>query len=302
MRFKVIFCTIFFTIFICSSLLATYRVSICAIFQNEALFFKEWIEFHKLQGVEHFYLYNHLSTDDFQSVLQPYIESGEVTLKDWLFTYENADHKEWINIQCNAYKDCLDSVGTQSQWIAFIDIDEFLFCVDGMPLWNFLLDYREFGGVCVNWLKFGTSNVIDVPEDKCMIEVLTRCMPHNDPENFKVKSIVQPRYVKACVDPHTFRYKNSKIAVTVNKKQVAGQKSKEQSLDKLRINHYWTRTVSHFKTNKLPSSQKRRPKKYSNQNIMNIAEKCNQDEDFVILRFVEPLRLQMGLDKLKEEL
>ena len=40
-----------------------YYFSICAIFKDESLSIKEWIEYHKLIGVEHFYLYNNNSTD-----------------------------------------------------------------------------------------------------------------------------------------------------------------------------------------------------------------------------------------------
>ena len=60
-----------------------YELSIGAIFQNEAPYLKEWIEFHKLVGVEHFYLFNNCSTDDYLAILQPYIESGEVDLFQW---------------------------------------------------------------------------------------------------------------------------------------------------------------------------------------------------------------------------
>ena len=35
-----------------------YKLSICAIFKNEANYLKEWIEYHRMVGVEHFYLYN----------------------------------------------------------------------------------------------------------------------------------------------------------------------------------------------------------------------------------------------------
>ena len=35
-----------------------YNVAICAIFKNEEPYIKEWIEFHKIVGVDHFYLYN----------------------------------------------------------------------------------------------------------------------------------------------------------------------------------------------------------------------------------------------------
>ena len=58
---------IFFLIFILFSSLEakSYNVSACAIFQNEAPYLKEWIEYHRLIGVEHFYLYNNGSTDNY---------------------------------------------------------------------------------------------------------------------------------------------------------------------------------------------------------------------------------------------
>ncbi|MGC1878452.1 MAG: glycosyltransferase family 92 protein [Rhabdochlamydiaceae bacterium] len=41
-----------------------FEVSVATIFRDEARFLKEWIEFHKLIRVEHFYLYNHRSQDN----------------------------------------------------------------------------------------------------------------------------------------------------------------------------------------------------------------------------------------------
>ena len=57
-----------------------YKVSICAIFKNEAFYLKEWLEFNHLVGVEHFYMYNNKSEDRFEAVLEPYIKKGLVTL------------------------------------------------------------------------------------------------------------------------------------------------------------------------------------------------------------------------------
>ena len=48
------------------------------MFRNEAAYLKEWIEYHHLAGVEHFWLYNNNSTDQWQDVLQPYIDWGIV--------------------------------------------------------------------------------------------------------------------------------------------------------------------------------------------------------------------------------
>ena len=60
-----------------------YQLSICAFFKNEARYLKEWIEYHRLIGVDHFYLYNNGSTDDFKRVLNPYVRKGVVTLVNW---------------------------------------------------------------------------------------------------------------------------------------------------------------------------------------------------------------------------
>src|SRR5690348_6409443 len=57
-----------------------YYLSACAIFRNEAPYLAEWLVFHLGVGVEHFYLYENNSTDDFESVLAPFFERGEVTL------------------------------------------------------------------------------------------------------------------------------------------------------------------------------------------------------------------------------
>ena len=38
-----------------------YNVTICAIFKNEAPYLREWIEFNRVVGIEHFYLFNNNS-------------------------------------------------------------------------------------------------------------------------------------------------------------------------------------------------------------------------------------------------
>lgn len=51
-----------------------YYVSICGIFKDEAFYLKEWIEYHKKAGVDHIYLYNNNSTDNYLTIIKPYLE------------------------------------------------------------------------------------------------------------------------------------------------------------------------------------------------------------------------------------
>lgn len=277
---------------ISSFLFAKYELSICAIFQNEAPYLKEWIEFHKLQGVQHFYLYNNNSEDNYLEVLEPYVFKNEATLVEWPFTYEHGDHPQWIKIQSDAYMDCIKQYGHKTRWLAVIDIDEFLFCPDGILLPVFLKKYRQYGGLCVNWIKFGTSNVEEIPPQFCMIELLTHCSNYDDEDNRFIKSIVQPKYVKSCSSPHYFIYKNMKYAVDVDQMKTQGLWSENIRLDQIRINHYWTRTINYFLDKKINSRQKRRPW-YLTERLLQMAENCNLCIDTAILRYVDPLRTSM---------
>src|SRR5262245_23964419 len=60
-----------------------YQLTICAIFKNEKKYLKEWIEYHRLIGVDHFYLYNNNSSDHPLELLLPYIKTGIVTVIAW---------------------------------------------------------------------------------------------------------------------------------------------------------------------------------------------------------------------------
>jgi hypothetical protein len=52
-------------------------------FRDAAPYLAEWVEFHLLLGVEHFYLYNNNSVDDYKGALEPYIRAGVVSLAEW---------------------------------------------------------------------------------------------------------------------------------------------------------------------------------------------------------------------------
>src|SRR5579883_479648 len=88
-----------------------YNLSIVAIFRNEKPYLREWIEYHRLVGVDHFYLYNNKSSDGSLEVLSPFIARGIVTLIDWpdtleetLFNKEEYDTIWALSTQLPAYE------------------------------------------------------------------------------------------------------------------------------------------------------------------------------------------------------
>ena len=276
------------------SVFADHFLSVCTIFQNDAEFLKEWIEFHKLQGVQHFYLYNNNSTDDYAAVLAPYIDKHEVTLIQWPYTYENNDDEMWRKIQFGAYMDCIHTFGDKTKWLAVIDSDEYLFCPTGENLLSFLRHYKSYVAVCVNWVRFGTSNVEEIPPGYLMIELLTHCIPEDHRDRQFVKSIVQPKYVTECVNAHQFRYSDGKFAVNSAKETIKGTIAHRSCIDEIRINHYWTRTEKYFREHKIPSRHKRR-NEFDEEKLLKMAKGCNKVTDTTILQYVDRLKQAMGM-------
>lgn len=143
-----------------------YRVSVCAIFKNEADYLREWIEYHKLVGVEHFYLYNNFSEDGFMQVLRPYVDNGDVSLIDWPYPQG----------QIAAYRDCVRKFKTESRWIGFIDLDEFVVPVDDDNLYDFLKKFeKNRGSVLIYWKLFGTSGKTKRKRSGLVTEDFTVC-------------------------------------------------------------------------------------------------------------------------------
>ena len=145
-----------------------YKVSICAIFKDEAEFLKEWLEYHLMVGIEHFYMYNNNSEDNYLSILQPYIDQGTVTLVDW----------KPLHAQMAAYQDAIQRFSGETRWMGFIDIDEFLVPLNGSNVYDVLQPFNgKAGAVLIYWKFFGTSGIEQRDPDKLVTEQFTASYP-----------------------------------------------------------------------------------------------------------------------------
>lgn len=235
-----------------------YYLSACAIFRNEARFLREWIEYHNMIGIEHFYLFNNLSDDDYQTVLQPYIEKGLVELIQW--PYEGKNQKEWNLIQCDAYNTLIKQKQSETFWLAVIDTDEFILPLTTPNLAEFLHEYEEWGGLAINWQLYGASGVQRVADNQTLIGSLTKKAQEQFEINHFVKSIVQPKKVLRFKYPHHCKYKKPFFHVTENKIRFSNNSLTESvSINKIRLNHYTHRDRDFFEQEKKPRLLKWHP-------------------------------------------
>src|SRR2546425_7193021 len=109
-------------LFLCiASKFIGYELAIASQFRDEAPYLKEWVEYHHMVGVDHFWLYNNSSKDNWEEALQPYVDSGLVEVFYW--PSETCNYQEF---HTEANKDALRRAKGNTKWVALIDIDEFL--------------------------------------------------------------------------------------------------------------------------------------------------------------------------------
>lgn len=207
-----------------------HRLAICAIFREEAPFLEEWISFHLGVGATHFYLYNNFSTDDFREVLAPWIERGIVTLTDW---------PRQVG-QLSAYRHCLARARRECRWLAFIDIDEFLFSPGTIDIRPVLAGYADLPGLEVWELFFGSSGHRARPA----LPVTEAYRQRAPIARNSAKTICNPRLVyKPGI--HQCKYWLGEALDTARLPVGPGR---EPVLDRLRINHYWSRSIEDLET------------------------------------------------------
>lgn len=212
-----------------------HYLAVCAIAKDEGPYFKEWIEWHLSQGVDHFYIYDNESSDGTREILQPYIDSGVVEYKYW------PGHRR----QLAAYDDCLDHYRLASRWIAFIDLDEFIVPVKDASIPAFLKRFEAFAAVEINWLVFGSGG----HKTKSPGTMMERFRFHSLPGhrlNRHVKSIVNPREVFTMIGCHEAAKISGSIADSHGQPVTKNFREREPQQDIIRINHYAVRSYEEF--------------------------------------------------------
>jgi hypothetical protein len=207
--------------------------------KNEARYLPEYLEFHLLQGFDHFIFYDNESTDNLEEIIKPYIDSGIVEIRKYpnpLHPPAKSGPEGAKNFWLMDY--CIDEQKEKSKWIHFHAIDERLYSPSGENLIDILKDFEEYGGLSVAWKLFNSNGHLNKPNGLIIENYVTFV------EDFgkHVKTIIQPKFTKhTCGNPHNFYYIDDKNAVTENKIiQIDANCESEYSMKRIKLNHYVT--------------------------------------------------------------
>lgn len=217
--------------------------AICVSAKDQHDDIEEWLEYHQQLGAGKIYVFDDNSSPPMLTQLIDYIKSG---LVEYHFIGKS-NHTSIPKPQLYVYDQCIDRYKAQHQFIAFIDIDEFLFIRDpnisSMP--QLLQDFESYGGLAVNWVQFGSSGHLYRPQGSTMGSYW-KCIPRQHPENLHVKTIANTKYVQRASGPHHFAYSEGKLAVNEKFETVEGPKSASNEISRVALYHYVTKSREQY--------------------------------------------------------
>lgn len=100
-----------------------YYLTAYTMIKNVCAQLEEWLEYHRLVGFEHFFLYDNNSSDCTRVVLKRYVRNNIVTVVHWPFQPIPGIH--WNSVQSASMRHALKTFGPYSEWMGYFDVDEF---------------------------------------------------------------------------------------------------------------------------------------------------------------------------------
>jgi hypothetical protein len=131
------------------------NIAMCSIAKKENLYIEEFVEHYKNLGFKKIFLYdnNELGGENFSEVLGNYINNNFVEIKNY---------RGMLSPQKKAYNDCYVNNNINYDWIAFYDIDEFLYIINYTNINKFLSlpKFKKCSSILINWKYYGDNNNI----------------------------------------------------------------------------------------------------------------------------------------------
>lgn len=207
-----------------------HYLSLVIIVKDEDAYLKEFIEYYKLLGVDHFYFYDNESANPLTTLLKEY--KKDVTI-----------HRiKGRAMQLPAYYHYLKTYGRNSRWAGFIDLDEFIVPKNTYTLAEFLKDYEYADALGINWTLFG-HNDHETRTEGLVTENYTR---RKQSQDIHIKSLVNPKKALHADNPHFLILKEGAKFVDAKHNPISGAFNENHTIDVAQINHYFTKSATEF--------------------------------------------------------
>lgn len=207
-----------------------WDVSIVAIVRDEGSYIQTWIDYHIALGIDHFIIYDNMSTDETAKILDRYINRGRVTLIRWPV----------VGGQIDAYNHAVRLFGPSTYWMGFLDIDEHLVLHQHDTASDFLAS-QDADQFLIPWQNFSYNGHERAPGGTSMENFLYafRVPPGG---GVQVKHFVRPEVVKRTT-AHFSITNTRKTVIADGKASSETHYISEPTYKVAQINHYATRSI-----------------------------------------------------------
>lgn len=136
-----------------------YSLTIGAMFKNEADSMEEWLLHYLHRGVDHFYLINDESNDDFMDIISSY--------KKYITLFNSVQLEPPIGKHgFNVNKYFLNSLIPQSEWTLICDLDEYVWSPFALNINDIIDEFKikDINCYAMRMVLFGSNNHIKQPK------------------------------------------------------------------------------------------------------------------------------------------
>ena len=160
-------------------------LAIVLLVKNEARDLPAWLAWHAAMGCDAFIIYDDHSHDGTWGIINQASRHLDIRAVRTDLAVSPFTERQKLS-----YLHALTRYGTEFEWMAFIDADEFLSTENNESLPDFLGSFSDAHAVAVNWCNYGSNGHALHPTIP-VVEAFTRHSPSTLPINRHVKSIVR---------------------------------------------------------------------------------------------------------------
>lgn len=183
-----------------------FQISLATMTQNQSMRLEEWILYHNKLGVNHFIIFLDNCSDNSKFILNNIknIHNINIDIYETESMNPNYQNLDWIHRSHKMYDYTLNNYKNVSDWIVFIEVDEFIFN------YNNTFDFKSFlknlNSKCLYINSWDFKGPFD--ENKKILGQSYLCWNDshrfNNGYRFRGKSIINPKFWSKCMDAHHF--------------------------------------------------------------------------------------------------
>jgi len=194
---------------------------------------EELITYYILHGVDHFYIYDNESKIPIKTRLYQYIFRQKCTIINF----------PGRPMQVRSYDHCLKNFGKNTEWLYFIDGDEYVFPKKNSTLREYLMTYNNnpnVHAIGINWVYYGTS----FHEKKQDGFIIDKYRYTSNEQDRHIKTVCKPQFTKHCRHAHYVQlYDISKYVDPLGNIISGYANTNPGTIDIIQVTHYFTRSM-----------------------------------------------------------